>query len=75
MLKSRERDWGQSTCSEFAVFWCAIRVDWASAGSFSHPYFLLIGYDMMYLTAIGLTPGGSSTAHIYTQTVPIIQRN
>jgi uncharacterized integral membrane protein len=27
-------------------------------------------YDMMYLvTAIGLPPGGSSTAHIYTQTV------
>jgi len=23
----------------------------------------------MYLTAIGLTPGGSSTVHIYTQTV------
>ena len=28
-------------------------------------------YDMMIylLTAIGLTPGGSSTVHIYTQTV------
>ena len=27
-------------------------------------------YDMMYLlTAIGLTHGGSSTVHIYTQTV------
>jgi hypothetical protein len=23
----------------------------------------------MYLTAIGLTPGGGSTSHIYTQTV------
>jgi hypothetical protein len=23
-------------------------------------------YDIMYLTAIGLTPGGSSTVHIYT---------
>jgi hypothetical protein len=30
-------------------------------------------YDI-YLTAIGLTPGGSSTSHIYTQTVHIIQR-
>jgi hypothetical protein len=29
----------------------------------------------MYLTAIGLTPGGSRTSHIYTQTVHIIQRN
>ena len=28
-------------------------------------------YDMMInlLTAIGLTPGGSSTVHIYTQTI------
>jgi hypothetical protein len=29
---------------------------------------------MIYLTAVGLTPGGSSTSHIYTQTVQIIQR-
>jgi len=28
------------------------------------------GFFMIYLlTAIGLTPGGSSTAHIYTQTI------
>jgi len=27
-------------------------------------------YDMIYLlTAIGLSPGGSSTLHIYTQTI------
>jgi len=25
--------------------------------------------DMIYLTAIRLTPGGSSTLHIYTQTI------
>ena len=32
--------------------------------------FITIDYDMIYLlTAIGLTPGGSSTVHIYTQTV------
>jgi uncharacterized integral membrane protein len=31
------------------------------------PFFILI---LIYLlTAIGLTPGGSSTVHIYTQTV------
>jgi len=24
---------------------------------------------MVYLTAIGLTPGGSSAVHIYTQTI------
>jgi hypothetical protein len=28
----------------------------------------------IYLTAVGLTPGGSSTKHIYRQTVHIIQR-
>jgi hypothetical protein len=28
----------------------------------------------IYSTAVGLTPGGSSTQHIYTQTVHIIQR-
>ena len=28
-----------------------------------------IWYDTIYLTAIGLTPGGSSTVHIYTQTI------
>jgi len=27
----------------------------------------MIRYDMIYLTATGLTPGGSSTVHIYTQ--------
>jgi hypothetical protein len=36
------------------------------------PYYLrtLLKYDMIYLlTAIWLPPGGSSTVHIYTQTV------
>jgi hypothetical protein len=32
-------------------------------------YFIYI-----YITTIGLTPGGSSTAHIYTQTMHRIQR-
>jgi hypothetical protein len=31
-------------------------------------------YYYYYLTAIGLKPGGSSTAHVYTQTVHRIQR-
>jgi hypothetical protein len=30
---------------------------------------LLLKYMIYLLTAIGLTPGGSSTVHIYTQTV------
>jgi hypothetical protein len=35
------------------------------------PYII---YIYIYLTAVGLTPDGSSTSHIYTQTVSIIQR-
>ena len=38
---------------------------------------VILKYDMIYdiyLAAIGLTPGGSGTAHIYTQTVHRIQR-
>jgi hypothetical protein len=31
-------------------------------------------YIYIYKTAIGLTPGGSSTAHIYTKTIHILQR-
>jgi hypothetical protein len=35
----------------------------------------MIRYDIyIYLIAIGLTPGGSSTSHIYTKTLHIIQR-
>jgi hypothetical protein len=31
---------------------------------------VFLRYDMIYLlTAIGLSPGGSSTVHIYTQTI------
>ena len=30
---------------------------------------------MIYLTAIGLSPGGSSTVHIYTQTVHRTKQN
>jgi hypothetical protein len=30
---------------------------------------IYIIYVYIYLTAIGLTPGGSSTSHIYTQTI------
>jgi hypothetical protein len=35
----------------------------------------MIYYIYLYLTAIGLTPGGSSTAHIYTHTFLILWRN
>jgi hypothetical protein len=37
---------------------------------FNMMWYDMIWYDMMYLlTAVGLPPGGSSTGHIYTQTV------
>jgi len=37
---------------------------------FEHVLFLLIWYGILYLlTAIGLTPGGRITIHIYTQTI------
>jgi hypothetical protein len=33
-------------------------------------YNFCVKYDIIYLlTAIGLSPGGSSTVHIYTQTI------
>jgi hypothetical protein len=35
---------------------------------------LLLLLLLLLLTAIGLTPGGSSTVHIYTQTVHTIQQ-
>jgi hypothetical protein len=39
-------------------------------GSVSGQHIGVFSYDMIYLlTAIGLPPGGSSTAHIYTQTI------
>jgi hypothetical protein len=38
---------------------------------FNHNFYFIIIY---FLTAIGLTPGDSSTVHIYTQTVHRIQR-
>jgi hypothetical protein len=31
-------------------------------------------YIYIYLAAVGLTPGGSSTSHIYAQTVHVIQK-
>jgi len=37
---------------------------------------VISSYDMIYLlTAIGLSPGGSSTVHIYTQTVHRMTQN
>jgi len=46
--------------------------------SFAHylVVYLFIWYDMIYLlTAIGLSPGGSSTVHIYTQTIHRMTQN
>ena len=44
---------------------------WENIGFYRFPY-----EDMIYLlTAIGLSPGGSSTVHIYTQTIHRTKRN
>jgi len=32
-------------------------------------WMVVYGIDMIYLTAVGLKPHGSSTVHIYTQTI------
>ena len=32
-------------------------------------YYIILYYIIYLLTAIGLTPGGSSTVHIYAQTI------
>jgi hypothetical protein len=45
----------------YNMIWCDIWCD-------------MVLYGMIYLTAVGLTPCGSSTVHIYTQTIHIIQR-
>jgi hypothetical protein len=37
--------------------------------TYTHTTNDMICYDMIYLSAIGLTPGGSSTVHIYKQTI------
>jgi len=45
-------------------------VDGSSNGFIDMVLYDIIWYDMIYiLTATGLTPGGSSTVHIYPQTI------
>jgi hypothetical protein len=42
----------------------------SQSAAFQSPLVLgMIWYDVIYLTAIGLTPGGSSRVHIYIQTI------
>jgi hypothetical protein len=64
----------------FAVQYCL------QPGVFNYPVFVVCAavsravfstprLIYIYITAIGLTPGGSSTSHIYTQTTHIIQGN
>jgi uncharacterized integral membrane protein len=43
--------------------WCPVTETSSIKGVFQ------LGALLIFLTAIGLTPGGSSTVHIYTQTV------
>jgi hypothetical protein len=56
-----------------SLCWSSMRGTWRE-GSFTGAPKGYYYYYYYYLTAIGLTPSGSSTAHIYTQTVHRIQR-
>jgi hypothetical protein len=48
----------------------SVLVVWQSSSEIPEGLMNNLVYDMIYLlTAIGLTPGGSSTVHIYTQTI------
>jgi hypothetical protein len=49
-------------------FW-TLCIEWSSQSSGLWEQLVLWWYDIYLLTAIGLSPGGSSTVHIYTQTV------
>ena len=45
-------------------------IHWVGPAAFCSRDVFLIRYGMIYLlTGIGLSPGGSSTVHIYTQTI------
>jgi hypothetical protein len=49
-----------------------VYVDWLLAGSSQQPVNINAWYMLYLLTAIGLTPGGTSIVHIKTQTIHII---
>ena len=54
--------------------WCDIWYDMIYDMIYDMMYDMI--YDMIYLlNAIGLSPGGSSTVHIYTQTVHRMTQN
>jgi uncharacterized integral membrane protein len=55
-----------------AFLWRGVQEEWAYSihGQREQILILILILILIYLlTAIGLTPGGSSTAHIYTQTI------
>jgi len=49
-----------------AMLWCLPGGTEESQDKLPSPYGR---YDMIYLTAIGLTPGDTRTVHMYTQTI------
>ena len=74
----RHREWTDSTvfkiCRQsFRIGYLHRRTKEVYEFSCVHFWYDMIWYDI-YLAAIGLTPGGSSIAHIYTQVVHRIQR-
>jgi hypothetical protein len=60
------------------MVWCVIYVIWCMINDIIYDMIYvmmceMVWYDIIYdiylLAAVGLAPGGSSTVHIYTQTV------
>jgi hypothetical protein len=73
------RSWaGRKWLAPFTKWYCDVVMTWQSAGWAWHVASKWRTYETfmiyIYLTAVGLTPGGNSTSHNYTQTVRIIQR-
>jgi hypothetical protein len=61
-------DWYDMIYDMIGMIWYIIWLIWYMIDMTGYMIWLI--YDMIYsLTAIGLTPGGSSTVHIYTQTI------
>jgi hypothetical protein len=65
---SRSHHFKLITSFILAYFW------WFSVSDFQYRFDYYYYYYYYYLTAVSLTPGVSSTEHIYTQTVHRIQR-
>jgi hypothetical protein len=67
----QSKDENVLTVKEGMQEWLKIRPRKETFQAYNYNY---NNYYYLYLAAIGLTAGGSSTVHVYTQTVHRIQR-